>query len=245
PIPSSGSGQGTSGNCAVRITRTFNPVPPIAPGSVQERSIRSTLISAIKNARRFIYMEEQYLINMEAAALLNAALPHLEHVTIVIPHSGITKMPRVWEGRRKFVERLKRGPHGHKARVFFLATPPNNTGSPVFGSHTYVHAKIWVFDDELAVIGSANCNQRGWTNDSEVNAVIFEDKNPSGLTFAQRLRMQLWSEHLAVPASSLTDGVAAGSRWARIASVGPDSRARVRPYNPTAGSDPLRDRAVP
>jgi phosphatidylserine/phosphatidylglycerophosphate/cardiolipin synthase-like enzyme len=240
-IPSTGRGSGTSGNCAVRITRTFNPVPPIAPGSVKERSIRSTLIAAIKNARQFIYMEDQYLINMEAATLLNAALAHLQYVTIVIPHSDITDMPRVWEGRLNFIQRLQSGPNGHKARVFFLSTPPNVKGTkPKFGDHTYVHAKTWVFDDELAVIGSANCNQRGWTNDSEVNAVIFEDRNPAGQTFAQRLRMRLWSEHLNEPASSLADPIASLSKWTSLA-----SKARLRPYDPKAGSDSRFARMVP
>jgi len=242
PRPISGGGSsGTTGNCAVRVTRTFNPVAPVAPGSVKERTIRTTLIAAIKNARKFIYMEEQYLINMEAAALLNAALSHIEHLTIVIPHSSITDMPRVWEGRLKFIERVKRGPNGHKARVFFLFSPPLARGKkPTFGAHTYVHAKTWVFDDELAVIGSANCNQRGWTNDSEVNALIFESKNPSGQTFAQRLRMRLWSEHLNTPASSLTDGVASLSKWTSL-----PAGARVLPYNPREDTDGFFAKRVP
>lgn len=48
--------------------------------------------------------------------------------------------------------------------------------SPVFGRHTYVHPKCWVFDDELAVIGSANCNRRRWEHDSEIGAFVFDDR---------------------------------------------------------------------
>lgn len=232
--PTPGIG-GTGGNCAVRITRTYNPVTPLAPGTtaVRERGIRQTITAAIQNARRFIYMEEQYLVNMEAAALLNAALTRIHHLTIVIPDSRISDMPRVWELRLNFITRLLRGPNAGKVRIFFLSNPPNTPGTPPsFTPHTYVHAKTWVIDDELAIIGSANCNQRGWTHDSEVNAVIFEDPSPTGLTFAQRLRMRLWSEHLNVPASSVTDGVASARLW-----TPPSPRARVRPYNPRAGRD--------
>ncbi|HEU4364164.1 MAG TPA: phospholipase D-like domain-containing protein [Candidatus Krumholzibacteria bacterium] len=233
----------TGGNCAARITRTYNPVRPLAAGTsaVRERSIRETLILGIRNARRFIYMEDQYLVSLDAAAQLNAALSRIQHLTIVIPDSRISDMPRVWEARLSFVNRLTRGPHGHKVHVFFLATPPNTPGTaPVFGPHTYVHAKIWVFDDELAVIGSANCNNRGWTHDSEVNAVLFEDVNPTGQTFAQRFRMALWAEHLNVTPSRVADGVASRSLWTT-----PPPGARVRPYNPRAGTDPLTQRLIP
>ncbi len=238
PLPPQPIGR-SGGNCAVRITRTYNPVLPLAPRTtaVRERTVRETLIAAIANARRFIYMEDQYLVNMEAAGVLNAALSHIEHLTILIADSRISDLPRVWEGRLNFIDRLKRGAHGHKARVFFLATPPESRETPAscepptFGPHTYVHAKTWIVDDELAIIGSANCNQRGWTHDSEVNAVIFEAKNPEDKPFAQRVRMRLWMEHLNVPAASVEDGVAALSLWLRR-----PPGARICPYDPRAGT---------
>lgn len=237
---SSGS---TGGNCAVRIARTYNPITPLAPGTtaVRERSIRETLTLAIQNAQRFIYVEDQYLVNMEAAALLNTALSRINHLTILIAASQISDMPRRWASRLDFVRRLTLGPHGHKVQIFFLATPPNSSSAPpVFGPHTYVHAKTWIFDDELAVIGSANCNQRGWTHDSEVDAVIFEDTNPNGETFAQRLRMQLWAEHLNTTPATVRDGIASASLWAT-----PPPGAHIRPYNPLADTDPLSDAFIP
>ncbi|MBI2906443.1 MAG: peptidoglycan-binding protein [Chloroflexi bacterium] len=241
PVPiDSGS---TGGNCAVRIARTYNPVLPLAPGTtaIRERSIRQTLGAAINNAQRFIYMEDQYLVNMEAAALLNGALSRIEHLTIVMPDSSISDMPRIWEARLSFLARVTAGPHGRKVRVFILSTPPNRAGTPpVFGDHTYVHAKTWIFDDELAVIGSANCNQRGWTHDSELNAVIFEDRNPSGQTFAQRLRMALWAEHLNVSPGAVADGVASAPLW-----TAPPAGARIRPYDPRAGTDSWSARQIP
>ena len=239
PIPPRAPTGPSGGHCAVRITRTYEP--PRGSGAMREKSIRETLRLGIQNARRFIYMEDQYLVNMEAAALLNAALPRLQHVTIVIPDSPITDMPRIWEARLNFIRRLKSGPHGSKARVFVLSTPPNSPGTKArFGPHTYVHAKTWVFDDEVAVIGSANCNNRGWLHDSEVNAVIFEPANRAALTFAQRLRMTLWAEHLGVAPAAVHDGVASLRLW-----TAPPPSARIRLYNPTAGSDSLLKRGIP
>ena len=51
---------------------------------------------AILAARRFIYMEEQYLISDCAAAAIRAVLPRLEHVTILIAPSELTGLPGQW-----------------------------------------------------------------------------------------------------------------------------------------------------
>jgi phosphatidylserine/phosphatidylglycerophosphate/cardiolipin synthase-like enzyme len=183
-------------------------------------------------------MEEQYLVSLEAARALKAAVPRLQHVTILTSASEIADDLRCpWGIRRAFVNTLTSGLSAAdraKVRVFQLVTP-GASGARRFGPHTYVHAKTWVFDDELAVIGSANCNKRGWESDSEVDAFIFDEPaspTSSSPTFAQAVRMQLWAEHLNVPSSSLADGVASASHW-----LSPPSGARIARYNPTAGTD--------
>jgi phosphatidylserine/phosphatidylglycerophosphate/cardiolipin synthase-like enzyme len=132
-----------------------------------------------------------------------------------------------------------------KVRIFRLVTPPapptrvcsarGRVVTPHYGPHTYVHAKCWVFDDELAVIGSANCNRRGWDHDTELNAFIFDDRVPaeaSTRTFAQQLRMDLWAEHLALPPSRFVDGVTSAALWLRRPPL-----ARVLPYCPDDDTD--------
>jgi phosphatidylserine/phosphatidylglycerophosphate/cardiolipin synthase-like enzyme len=245
PAPADSS---TGRTCAVTIARTFNPV---APGSTvpRERDIQALLVGAIRNAQSFIYMEDQYLINPLAAVELNMAIPRLQHLTVVTSASeflsgsgasGSGGVPCAWKLRREFIALLTAGlstADRAKVRVFILITPPPRT-PPVLLDHTYVHAKTWVFDDELAVIGSANCNRRSWTHDSEVNAFVFDDAAvPAGTTtFAQQLRMQLWAEHLTVAPGAVTDGVASASLW-----LAPPAGAHIMPYNPTAGTDTLPD----
>jgi phosphatidylserine/phosphatidylglycerophosphate/cardiolipin synthase-like enzyme len=223
------------GNLSVRVATTFNRIRPHK--CAQSRSVRRTIIGAMREARRFIYMEDQYLVNMEMARELRAALPRIQHLTILIPHSSISDMPQVWMRRKAFIDHLRSGPDAHKVRVFFLVTP--STGK--FGPHTYVHAKSYFIDDEIAIIGSANCNRRGFSYDSEAIAAIFEETQPeSGApTFAQRVRMRLWSEHLGVPASAVADGVASAGLW-----LAPRPTSRARPYNPNAGKDPLSKRMI-
>lgn len=211
-----------AGSAFVRVGRTQNLTWPRI--CVRERSVRDIMHQAIGAARRFIYIEDQYLVSMEAAGLLAAALPRIEHLTILIPDSSITSVPTIWYRRKAFIDRLRIGPHGAKVRVAVLAHP----GNP----HTYVHAKTWIIDDELAVIGSANCNRRGWSYDSEVIAAVF-DRQPSlagAPSFAQALRMRLWAEHLRVAPEAVRNGLASAGLW-----VTPPAGARIRAYNPTGG----------
>lgn len=246
PVPAAKSS--TGGTCSVIVGRTFNP--RLGSGMPRERDIKAMLVTAISRARRFIYMEDQYLINLDAARALRAALPNIHHLTILIAASDINgDTPCIWTYRREFVEALTAGLGPDllaKVRLFQLVTPPvppvappcstrRRLFTPTFGRHTYVHAKCWVFDDELAAIGSANCNKRGWEHDSEMNAFIFDDRiptDPSIRTFAQQLRMDLWAEHLDLPAASLADGVASASRWLR-----PPPGAHVLPYCPEDDHD--------
>jgi phosphatidylserine/phosphatidylglycerophosphate/cardiolipin synthase-like enzyme len=217
------------GKQVVRIARTFNFIGD-GKRCAKERSLRETMIAAIRSARRFIYIEDQYLVNFEAALELRKALLNIQHLTIVIAHSGISDLPMVWWARAQFIDSLmKGGDAATKVRVFYRFTP----GPARFGPHSYVHAKTWVFDDELAIIGSANCNNRGWQYDSEVMAAICD--RPASVTntsFAQELRAQLWSEHLGVPKTKVLDGIASAWLWLKL----PDS-ATVKRYDPNEGRD--------
>jgi phosphatidylserine/phosphatidylglycerophosphate/cardiolipin synthase-like enzyme/outer membrane protein OmpA-like peptidoglycan-associated protein len=250
PGPLSPAQSSTGGTCSVIAARTFNPRR--GSGLPRERDIKNLLTAAIANARRFIYMEDQYMLNLDAAVAMRAALPQIEHLTIVIGASDIiSDTPCIWTYRREFVEALTKGlapDLAAKVRLFQLVTPPlpavppacstkRKVFKPTFGRHTYVHAKCWVFDDELAVIGSANCNKRGWEHDTELNAFIFDDQRPPSSTarsFAQQFRIDLWAEHLNVAPARVEDGVASGALW-----LSPGTGARVLRYCPNDDDDIL------
>jgi phosphatidylserine/phosphatidylglycerophosphate/cardiolipin synthase-like enzyme len=90
---------------------------------------------------------------------------------------------------------------------------------------------MWIFDDEYAIIGSANCNRRSYTYDSEVVAGILDEGNGRDLRFAHRLRMDLWALHLNMNAAQLTDGVASAAFWLRPRG----STSRVERHDENAG----------
>jgi phosphatidylserine/phosphatidylglycerophosphate/cardiolipin synthase-like enzyme len=179
---------------------------------------------AIRQAQRFIYLEDQYLVSMEASRELEAVLPRIAHLTILIPHgSQISELPQTNYRRQQFIAPLRKVGKD-KVRVFYL-TPPGAT-------HTYIHSKTWIIDDRFAIIGSANCNRRGYTYDSE--AIIgFADEGTGGaggFQCAHRFRIALWAEHLNMDHpeghAELADGVASAVHW-----LAPPPGAHVAPYD--------------
>jgi phosphatidylserine/phosphatidylglycerophosphate/cardiolipin synthase-like enzyme len=74
---------------------------------------------------------------------------------------------------------------------------------------------MFVFDDEYAIIGSANCNNRGYNHDSEVMAGIFEPRQGRAAQnrFAKQLRMRLWAEHLNLTVEQVRNPMTCINRW--------------------------------
>ncbi|XP_010464093.1 PREDICTED: phospholipase D zeta 2-like [Camelina sativa] len=80
---------------------------------------------------------------------------------------------------------------------------------PIATSQIYVHSKLMIVDDRIAVIGSSNINDRSLlgSRDSEIGVVIedkeFVESSMNGVKwmagkFSYSLRCSLWSEHLGL-----------------------------------------------
>jgi hypothetical protein len=157
---------------------------------------------------------------MCAAEALRRALAHVEFIILLMADSPISDLPHRWAWRKRFVEHIRRDPLGHKLHVFVLRDPA--TGG--IGPHTYVHAKTMMVDDELSIIGSANCNRRGWESDTEVAAAIAGDADASGRLFAGRIRQRLWAEHLGV-ATSVVEDLSSAHHYGGSRRQGPPERS--------------------
>jgi phosphatidylserine/phosphatidylglycerophosphate/cardiolipin synthase-like enzyme len=186
-----------------------------------EQTAKRMILRGISEARRFIYMEEQYLVDMEASQALQAALMNIQHLTILIPDCSLMSVPQTCFRRQQFIAPLKRV-GGDKVRVFIL--------SPSGAFHTYVHSKIYIVDDQFAIIGSANCNRRGWTHDSEAVAGILDTASGE---FARQLRIALWAEHLNIDKTDgrLADGAVGADLWMSL----PAGSTRIAQYDQNAG----------
>jgi phosphatidylserine/phosphatidylglycerophosphate/cardiolipin synthase-like enzyme len=197
---------------------------------------------AIRNAKRYIYTEDQYFVYSQDSFLnehddLQKALIHalrpggIQHFTAVLTHGDISDMPEVNEHRGDLIKSLVAA-GGDRVRIFTLqpngATKEFKQGKE---RHTYVHAKIWIIDDEFVSIGTPNSNRRGWSKDNEVAAGIYETSTDVSLHYrlAHWLRIDLWREHLGMDwagaNAELADGVASSVHWLKLPPT-----ARVRQF---------------
>jgi phosphatidylserine/phosphatidylglycerophosphate/cardiolipin synthase-like enzyme len=71
-----------------------------------------------------------------------------------------------------------------------LGCPPADMNP--WGGLFYIHSKTWVFDDEYLITGSANCNRRGYSHDSELDIGVY-DQNKQ---FVKDLRIRIWEKRL-------------------------------------------------
>jgi phosphatidylserine/phosphatidylglycerophosphate/cardiolipin synthase-like enzyme len=236
-----------AGPHAVQVLRTYarkSPGYPFAPQG--ERSIARAYGKAFAKARKLIYLEDQYLWSELIAQGIHDALersPDLR-VIIVVPRypdaDGPVTGPPERFGQLRAVRMLRRAA---PARVG-IYNLENAAGAPI-----YVHAKICIVDDVWFTCGSDNFNRRSWTSDSELTCAVL-DPTPDDRDLvadgtrrlARDLRLEVWSEHLGSPRSSLAqlDLLTGFELWRRTAAEleawyaggrkGPRPPGRIRPH---------------
>jgi len=75
----------------------------------------------------------------------------------------------------------------------------------------YIHSKLLIADDKIAVIGSANVNDRSMLGDRDTEvAVVIEDA-----AVVSQLRQRLWREHLGMVFDADCPNARANAAWAR------------------------------
>jgi phosphatidylserine/phosphatidylglycerophosphate/cardiolipin synthase-like enzyme len=198
------------GHSAVQILRTYPKILPkgydFAPDG--ERSIALANTKAVAEARRLIYVEDQYFWSEQVGNHFATALaqnPKLRLV-VVLPISPdlerpIGQMPMLYGRALALDPVLAAG--GDRVAVFGLT---NDAGLPI-----YVHSKVCIIDDRWASVGSDNLNRRSWTSDSEIACAIMDervddDSRPApDDAFAPALRRLLVGEHLGCHADEVPD----------------------------------------
>lgn len=158
-----------------------------------EDGILDAYVRAIRNARRYIYIENQYfrspIIGQELRDALRAN-PRLRLAVVVRPVNG---------GRASLLD-----PSGYwtahtlelirEARSDFQLTVLYAWGRDAHERLVWeeidVHAKIMVIDDVWLTVGSANINDRGFKTEGELNLVVLDKR------LGKNLRKRLMAEHL-------------------------------------------------
>lgn len=189
---------------SVQLLRTYPkkiPHYPFAPRG--ERSVAHAYTKVLRKARRFVYVEDQFLWSPMVAEVFAETLrrePAMRMVAVVPSRpdkDGALQVATSDVAHRKALD-LLRAAGGDRVEVYELENP---AGEPV-----YVHSKVCVVDDVWATVGSANLNRRSWTYDSELTAAVVDGRDSSGARgFAEDLRLRLWREHLGRAADEDAD----------------------------------------
>lgn len=205
-----GAGPELPGGAArVQIIRTIPALTyRFAPAGIH--GIVQAYTVALRQARRFIYLESQYLWLEGFNGIDTLRLGWQSHymeplfaeiaaaaargVTVAIllpdhPNAGraYTDGGVAWLRRRA----LGAAAEG-RLRFFTLATSLREPDGSIHYRPIYVHAKVGIVDDRWATAGSANLNSRGMSHDAELNVAVLDGD------FARGLRQSLWAEHLGL-----------------------------------------------
>jgi len=186
----------------VQIARTIpRHVYPFAPRG--EYGIHHAYINALRGAKRFVYLENQYLWCPDIMDALIAAMNR--EMETSFPRIAIVLPARATSGKwdnDQHVTKLREIDNGRgMISVYSLYTSGPNAGARPFTYRPiYLHAKVAIIDDEWLTVGSANLNNRGLVTDSEINAVVRD------AALARDLRIDLWAEHLALPREQVRGG---------------------------------------
>jgi phosphatidylserine/phosphatidylglycerophosphate/cardiolipin synthase-like enzyme len=164
---------------------------------------------ALGNAQQFIYLENQYFWTHAMYGFdlpfLGTDCPDMErnvHELVAALQRGVTvaivlpdhpNMGRAFTdaGLNRLRQAAPEAVEQGRIQVFCLATSITVDG----GEHyrpIYVHAKVAIIDDLWSTIGSANLNNRGMRDDTEMNVATLDAEQATGL------RMMLLAEHVGL-----------------------------------------------
>ncbi|HEY1518706.1 MAG TPA: phosphatidylserine/phosphatidylglycerophosphate/cardiolipin synthase family protein [Solirubrobacteraceae bacterium] len=198
-----------AGGHTVQVVRTIaNGMYDAIPAG--EYRILESYVRAISNARRFIYLENQFLWSPEIVRLLADKLrrPPCDEFRIVVLLPS-----KANNGHDDTVGQLGVLAAADDGAGRMLATTLRSL-SGERDDRLYVHAKVGIVDDRWLTVGSANLNAHSLLNDTEMN-VVTDDAE-----LARATRLRLWSEHLIVDAATIAHDdprTIVDDRWRPIA----------------------------
>ena len=229
----------------VQVARTYGKHSLAYAEFTGVRTIWATLVKAVARAKKYIYLEDQYLWNLALANELRNALDRIDHLIILIdgeschqdtPIPGYTVFTNEECGRvrHEFLKDLVAADVDRKKlHVYTLKRGLTTSLASIF-----VHSKVVIVDDVFASIGSANLNFRGMTHDTELNAFVLDGRVDSGARkFARDLRIALWAEHLGWPPDSDTSRAKLADVDKAVKLLNPTEGSRFRTYDVNYGKN--------
>ncbi len=171
------------------------------------QDIAQLYANALSNAQHFVYMENQYFwthafygvdrprLGADSPDMernireLAAALQRGATVAIVLPDHPNVGRAFTDAGLARLREEAPVAAAQGRIQAFCLAASLEVEGEEDYRP-IYVHAKVTIVDDLWSTVGSANLNNRGLRDDTEMNVATLNAE------LARGLRVLLWAEHL-------------------------------------------------
>lgn len=188
-------------NIDVAVART----QPSYKDQQEAREVETLYLDAIKTARRFIYVENQYFTSHTIADALQERLHEKEgpEIVLVLPEKCDGWLEQMTMGILRFrvLKSLRQSDRFNRMAVYFPTVP--GLGE----DRLHVHAKLMVVDDQFVRVGSANLSNRSMRVDTECDLALEWQGNPRVATAIGDFRNRLLAEHLDVKPRQLAQNL--------------------------------------
>jgi uncharacterized membrane protein YdjX (TVP38/TMEM64 family) len=158
--------------------------------------VEALFLDSLRKARRYIYMETQYLTSRTIADCLAARLQDSkgpEVVMVLHPNSdGWLEQHTMDVLRGRVLERLRAADRFHRLNLNYPKVPD------LRGQCISMHSKVCVVDDDFVRVGSANLSNRSMGLDTECDLAIEASANAHRRRAIAGFRNRLLAEHLGV-----------------------------------------------
>ncbi|HET7148578.1 MAG TPA: phospholipase D family protein [Candidatus Nitrosopolaris sp.] len=191
--------QNSTGDTEVIALRTWKQLNNNDDGS----SILSWYAAMFRKAKYSIYIENQFAFQNEfITRLLVKRLQEEQNLKVIVVSPMEPNLPGFIFGFvskesinhvNRNLERLRKAGDG-RVNTYCLISQDNIANEK--RKQIYVHAKVMIVDDKWITIGSANMDNDGYKNSTEVDLGI------TSPVIAQQFRVKLWREHLVEEADS-------------------------------------------
>ncbi len=163
--------------------------------------LKNLFLDSVARARKFIYIENQYLTGVSIGEELIKRLNEENgpEVVIISPYkaSGWLEHNTMGMLRARLVQKIRENDKYDRFRIYYpLVRQKENT--PVF-----VHSKVFICDDAFLRIGSANLSNRSMGYDTECDLFIESEGNDRVARSIRDFRNRLMGEHLGVSSEEL------------------------------------------
>jgi len=180
-----------------KIVGTYNN----PTGGDTDRSFSDAYLKIIDNAQHYLYIEDQYLVDLGVAKRISKKIreARFKFVLLVVQDSDESSDLVIPNRKRaEFINAITRGASkNEKSKVIYTVLDKTNYKKELF--HPGIHSKILIADDDIAIIGSGNVNRRAFSMESETSVVLFGGTKTFGSNIAQNLRISLWQHALRSP----------------------------------------------